>query len=435
MTGKSWGMTGWVLISLILTSSLGCSLFDKHKDVVEQEAFGTVQTGGQFAASRTLPIPQTGLTLQQAVDQSVRPSMRDVPPVAASTMTTGGVPLGLQIATEKGTIREQLEKLRELLRNNRDDPDTAEPFINKFAKGIVIGGTETERTPIIEKIEELVLEKQSILASDDSETIAFEDLVKRIESEIPSQFRGDNYAASPPVFVTDRSGIYYDLVVILQRSDGVRLVIPLWMVNVFSAGDILLSDGDIINVVHYNRTEVGSRQPGNDTSGSIVVSGFSNLKGTQPATTTLEKIAENVPGRLVSLADLVVVQHLNKSGQLEQYYLPLTQSGAYGDPGVYENWLLRTRLGNGDVVRVESLELSPLIRASKRLSINATADALLDDGTPEGRLAALMARKRQHRQEVRAQLRQLPIVGTVPVGVEEFSRARAGQIGLPRLVQ
>ena len=135
-------------------------------------------------------------------------------------------------------------------------------------------------------------------------------------------------AADPSRHVAEASAVERMMVTLVQHN-GRLLSAPLWLVTGYSAGDILLSANDHIEVNGFSQTSLGSPVL-QSTEGNILslgpmvdpeVSSIESISGTHGS---FEEFART---RGTGVADVVVIRRIELSGQLHDFILPIPQPG------------------------------------------------------------------------------------------------------------
>jgi len=176
-------------------------------------------------------------------------------------------------------------------------------------------------------------------------------------------------AADPSRHVAEASAVERMMVTLVQHN-GRLLSAPLWLVTGYSAGDILLSANDHIEVNGFSQTSLGSpvlqSTEGNFlTLGPMVdpeVSSIESISGTHGS---FEEFART---RGTGVADVVVIRRIELSGQLHDFILPIPQPGVDAYAAAASEMMSDVKLQPGDQVHLEVLDLTPMIRESRRMS-------------------------------------------------------------------
>lgn|GEM_PF-6105975 len=183
--------------------------------------------------------------------------------------------------------------------------------------------------------------------------------------------------------------VYYDAAVVVTHRTRRRLIVPLWMVESFSAGDVWLRDGDRIEVVPYRQTEIGGRSATSANElGQVTVTGLIATQDTQVAARALFRDISNDFHYMGADADgfnnqmdVIVLQHLSSNGVFEEYVIPRGSFKSFlGQPQLSQGEIT-TSLKPGDVVRFDSLKVSPLIREGRSKALAASANVLQDEAS------------------------------------------------------
>ena len=424
----------------------GCGLCGK------QEPVGTVQTGGQFARATTLPIPSRGLSLSAAVGETLRPGVRNSAVVSAppayreksvrelTVSETAEAKTKIEDMVKdlvEGPENDQLqrylpesvkERLPDSLKQTLQDPDTdvlvwdvlsdqdkqaiTSHVIGDEAQGIfeavyreqvasVPGVEEGMVQKISQQIEGLVQEYRD---GDIADTAINDESLKRITSAVGNRLVFDSPASSA-TYASGGESLYYQIAVALSRRGGETLVFPLWLVEMYQAGDIALRDGDSVQLLHYNRTPL-----------------YSHSRGLQGLS---ESIATGTPD-LDGYIDILRVTHLGDSG-LEQYFVPRNTTVAFGPHRGFGFVLDNAKVPETAAVQPDILDLVGVIRRGRSEAIRRSADAL--------QVKTRLQRLEEEHQLLRQKISQLPVIGDACQVVESttgfdsadaFATARQG---------
>lgn len=435
---------GIISLSLMLS---GCRLTDVlHKHHDGQPAFrGVVQTSGQFAHARSLPISATGLSLGEAVKQSLRSGIQPGTALPVSTATRQP-PLGSQrVKSAKDTLT-GLKSLKKDLSKLSDDSNnffigklekTAshlvtdemvgaenEVFVQNQIRALMLfrqevfteDADESELEELANEIDKLIqhrgitsLQTETETAANVIERSARREALRELGDQIAEQLKSLDSVEAPEEEASEdtdsstddtqsenspkpqtspntASNLYYDAAVILTKATGRRVIAPLWLVQMFAAGDIALENGDRIEVTHYERTAFAEYQKLEDTV--VLVGGLVSRPRIQRNVRRLSQVmgTSQLDQRLVNFADLVVLQRINSNDQLEEYLIPRGASGIYGSSSEFDRWFQEAQLKTGDIVRVGSLDFHPLIRDGRTIAQAASAEQIYEEfGSPEER--------------------------------------------------
>jgi hypothetical protein len=176
----------------------------------------------------------------------------------------------------------------------------------------------------------------------------------------------------------DEVGAVEQSLVTLVQHNGRILSAPLWLVTNYSAGDILLAPNDHIEVNAFSQTSFGSPAL-QSAEGNILAlgpmadpEGFSieSISGTHGSFEEFARTKGN------GIADVVVIRRIELSGQLHDFILPIPQPEVFACAGAASEMMREIRLQPGDQIHLEVLDLTPMIRESRRISQLASRDAI-----------------------------------------------------------
>lgn len=449
MTAQTSRFVSVLALSPLFFLCTGCHVLHHGQTVP-----GVVQTGGQFAVSRSVPIPSSGLTLATAVNENLRPwlTAQAAQPVVllarpqAETNTSETPPLGQQSLPPRKELIDFFESIREAARENADDPgeEDADEKRNNFESAVDRLATELKGwnnmpkalresvvADITEKFDALAKAQES--EEDEEEVKVLEAKLKRIlqddktdlgvprETDQQSSQDKQNQSASSSetgrasnamqlnsasIGGVDQSAVFRDIAVVVTRRNKRRIVAPLWLVQRHSAGDMLLHDGDRVDVVHFHLTEVGSRQKpeGNVT---FVVEGDS---GGGPARTEgssylpqLSKEIQQSGVGFANLVDVMVLKHIGATGVIEEYLIP-RHTDAYGPDNTGQGWLDEVNLLTGDVIQLQNLQLFPAVQQGQNELLRTSAARIRRDPRADRLFRKLEVKKQKAMSSFRQQL-------------------------------
>ena len=169
-----------------------------------------------------------------------------------------------------------------------------------------------------------------------------------------------------PQITSSNSTLIEQMTVVVRRAGSATNFIPLTVVESTSAGDILLNDGDRVEITSFTRTSLGLRNAfltdKQSRKGVISLTGF--LTGAKDGRAYKElsaidsEVGESQAG---AISDLMVVV-IDNRGQQEKYWLPRSsdQFSNLSAPALDDVKLLP-----GDIVNVNAIELMPIVRKSQ----------------------------------------------------------------------
>lgn len=429
------------LNSLLLVCS-GCHTLHHGHTVA-----GVVQTGGQFAVPRSVPIPESGLSLATAVSENLRPwltALESQPVVVVSqpqqvAQETSKKSLADKKAPARKDLAEFFELIRESAKENANDEDEDDPDERRLnfetAVDSHVQNLENSNTFTSEQREQLIetiVNKFEALAQadgtqqPDGELKALETQIGEIvpktaapptegapeegEQEQSEDAPNTDSAASQTsdktvfpasrAFATasgqvDNSADFRDLAVVLTRQNKRRIIAPLWLVQRHAAGDIQLSDGDRIDVVHFHLTEVGSRLRGKQDVTFVLegaAEGSSTVTQNNYSLPQIASALDESDNGFADIVDVIVIRHIGATGMIEEYLVP-RHTQAFGPDNKGRGWLDEVVLLTGDVVRMDNLQLLPAIQQGQIASVRATAVAIRRDPRADRLLGKLEAKK------------------------------------------
>ncbi len=199
-----------------------------------------------------------------------------------------------------------------------------------------------------------------------------DDLVKTVEALFVSP-TPELFAAQPVATAasTQASNGFSSAVVVLTRRNSVRIIAPLNSVRTSVPGDIMLQDGDRIEITDFRATSASRSSNFMDgQEGEVLVSSWLSNEGLKIPTTATTTVADAISSVRAAIPaalnetphDTIVLNRLSELGQVEQYLLPKD------DP----YWLHAAKLQHTDHLQLQAMELSPLIRNSRRAQLIAS---------------------------------------------------------------
>jgi hypothetical protein len=409
-------------------SGVGCGCgFCGHQNPV-----GTVQTGGQFARATTLPISSRGLSLSTAVDETLRQGVRSSGVVSAPQVFTNksvvelaipeivaaktkvadlvedlaGEPENDQLAeylsqAEESLPRSLADSLDEKLANAPEgepsvwnelsvaDRDEVSRHLIAMRAQQIYQAVYQDQVANLPGVDEVIVEKISAqirgLIRDFGrgsivDTEINGESLKRITDAVGASLEVDSPVKNS-TFVSHGETLYYQIAVALSRRGGETLVFPLWLVEMYQAGDIALRDGDSIQLLHYNRTEL-----------------FSHSRGLQELSDSIATGASDLDGYI----DILRVTCLGDNG-LEQHFVPRNTHVAFGPDRGFGFVLENAKVPENATIQPDILDLVGVIRRGRSEAIRRSADAL--------QVKTRLQRLEEQHKLVRQKISQLPVIG------------------------
>ncbi len=199
--------------------------------------------------------------------------------------------------------------------------------------------------------------------------------------------------------------------VTLIKSEGRLISAPLWLVTNYSAGDILLSPGDHVELNAFSQTSIGIPTAAT-TEGNILAMGpmidpeivpLDSISATRDSFESFAKWNGN------DVADVVVVRRVELSGRVHDFLLPIPRPELYQQSDAASEILSQANLQQGDQVHLEVLDLTPMIQESRRLSQQASRFAIEEAAAAEADsrrswLQKKLVKHQEHKQKVCAQI-------------------------------
>lgn len=465
---NSTGLLPFTGILLALLGSVGCRMSNPDQDARllphdfhrTETVSGSVTTGGVFARSRSLAIPESGLTLGEAVEASLRPGLRQASFVMTQNTVAEATPPSRKGARLISSI-ELLRKFQELfaavdrgeatpedaktaaeslVSDFHNDPETAQLAIRDFllsdnASKIVtnLSGpassddnevlldrllqvmklpadqvaapVPTEEPSAIEltfngldptdaasftrknvesNFEQSVpeaLSREAISAwiethSEQFDTAVQRDsLLRRVQAlaqvtptdqaeEQPKTEKQDDLNAKNTAPKRSPSSLADQAVVVLKRGGDATRIMPLSLVQSTPMGDLMLTDGDRVQVNPFARTTVGSRAGRENQSGSVSLSGILSGNLDLASYQNLGDVSSLVQQqKLGPLVDVIVLGTLGQEGGVEEYWFPRAAATALTGRSRFD--LSAVEISGADAIRATSIELSPMVRRSR----------------------------------------------------------------------
>lgn len=384
-----------IFLVCVLPAMAGCHVLEALHDSPEGEKFlGAVRTGGPLASAKTLAIPLEGLTLADAVEQSIRPGLI----VSAGSGTTG--PPVLPVGEQKLTLDKDIRGIVNQIRPRANTPENLKLALETAVFSLAKLGDEspelrTELQKRLDKASDAGL--FTPLTADEPENSLknmqfrelYQDLVSIINAPVPNAENPYSATQLSPPTTSDK------IAVRLTRRAGNRIVVPLPMVRSYSPGDIWLADGDQIHIMPLGMTEAGQQLPG------------------QSGETISSKGIGQLPG-----VNLLILTHTSVlDGRPEEYLLPASNLAYYGNASFVQQWQNSIYLHGADQLKAGSLEMNPVIRKSQINTVAASAAALEERMNP----AVDSLTDKLHRKLTRTTvaLGNLPVISQVRNQIEQ----------------
>ncbi len=175
------------------------------------------------------------------------------------------------------------------------------------------------------------------------------------------------------------------VMVSVRRANGRQVSVPLFLVENYSAGDILLSPGDHVELTSFYQTSLAI--PNSDASKShVLVAGPTvepSLQEIQVLTASTSTLEDYLKFNSNNVADVVVVRRIELSGDLHDYILPIPRPELYENAAAASELLAKTQLYPGDQLHLEVLDITPMIRESRIASQLASRIALEEAAAQE----------------------------------------------------
>ncbi|HET6328506.1 MAG TPA: hypothetical protein VFG04_27735 [Planctomycetaceae bacterium] len=149
-----------------------------------------------------------------------------------------------------------------------------------------------------------------------------------------------------------------DLAVVRTLPTGRQFIIPLQFVRTYIPGDMLLGDGDRVEIVSMDSTPAGSSSKG--ANGMAAVTTWGSASGLAvPANGAAASTVSNVIGAVKNPppSDVIILRRIAGTGLID-YLLPAQDSQRLSNIYVQP----------ADLVRFDLLELTPQIMASRRFT-------------------------------------------------------------------
>jgi hypothetical protein len=159
------------------------------------------------------------------------------------------------------------------------------------------------------------------------------------------------------------------IAVVVNKKGGRSIVIPLWLVRGYLAGDIRLVDGDHVQIEPYSRVNGSLGQVG-QSDGHVLIVGLEHEPTIRTVSgTTSLGLEAFLRHSNESVADVAILRRINELGRLQEYIIPMPQNEFYTDQSAVASYVAQTTLKSGDQLHFEVLDLTPLLTASRNRGI------------------------------------------------------------------
>ncbi|MEO1530209.1 MAG: hypothetical protein AAFX06_32870 [Planctomycetota bacterium] len=406
-----------------LVSCTGCQLIGNQEPLIKHHRPALVEkvtTGGVFAKSTALQIPEQGLTLGDAVSTSLREGVKDLGLNAAPASRIDSTEPA-EMPLEKTPVpppQSAIDAVVRLTKHVKADGSVPAVHLRAVVNGVRPPGLSE---PLVEErssqLREFIVSEAKVLANPDASVdpsslsevqLEFARNLDRVANGKPAN---DDVAGETPAPSADettsaktearkrsqsiaQTATANPIVVTLQRTGEPTRVIPLSMVQLTQVGDVWLRDGDRIEVIPFSRTSLSQR---NQQRGlvsklrSIEFSGLLNESVNAREYRDLRGAASALTSNYSHAIDLIVLRPVLLDGDREEYWFPRLESLAYKDI-LQGNSTIDQRIIGGDEVEFSALRLKALIREGQ-LRGKLRASNLLD--RTGGALQKFETRKRK----------------------------------------
>ncbi len=436
----------WIIAGLAVLCS-GCSTFSGTCGHNQSEPIGFVTSGGRYCLAQSLAIPPEGLTLGSAVSKVVR-----ISPAIQSTFT-GGAPRRqkpelLPIGAQDINLNKIVQTVRAMQTSGKFSdikmvlvdppeggmltPDEYRVLEGEFRLSVnrVVGedvfvlsemdakekikstlADEGHRSQLSEEITALIKQggfwpKQN---TTNDKAIAFLESVRKRSTE--TSLSDAELVRNGLVQAHDRVNVREQIFVTLVKQNRRLISAPLWLVTDYSAGDILLSPGDHVELNSFSQTSIGIPTAAT-TQGNVLAMGpvidaeivpLDSILATGDSFESFAKWNGN------DVADVIVVRRVELSGQVHDFLLPIPRPELYQQSDAASEILSQAKLQPGDQVHLEVLDLTPMIRESRRMSQQASRFAIEEAAAAEVDLRRSWLQKKfvkhqEHKQRFCAQI-------------------------------
>ncbi len=422
----------WPLIGALCLTATGCHVTAPRQETTFRlpPESATVSTGGLFAQSMTLAIAAQGLTLSEAVEASLRPGLLDQQLVAgqivASQTPRRHSPANRPAPTVDASVfvKQVLETRAEIGTGNHLDEAIRMLASNLRTGSGSMGQPASGDVEFQNKIIALINQHDDVisrplangrLTSEQQELASMVDAIARASGDatIPRESADEpvDLLSGQPASITVTSPLA-SAIVVLKRSGQANKLIPLPLVRSTPAGDILLQDRDRVEITSLARTNLGNRAAlsGKQVDGQVTIAGLLSATLDSQTTRNLEQVSDQIAlTDYRNVADLMVLKTSGLSGAAEEYWFPRSSHQLYHqlplpDPGGIQ-------LRSGDVVKVNVMDLEPIIRSSRLRSRMRRLEAINEDRF-NTRLAKFRAAKAECEQEIVDKTRSAPATRT-----------------------
>jgi hypothetical protein len=383
-----------VVLKLSIALNIGCTSksLRSHNETLPAVR-GMVRTEGALIKAKTLSIPSEGLTLIDVIERCERESMTSRSSSVNTSQRQAALAISGQqnnpIASASQRYSDALRKVQELKKN----PLNAEE-IAKAAESM-----DQAKTALIEQLDRarvtLPAENRVAVEGLTRDLVAQSDNQRwdEIFAKFNKRFLPATETASDRIVEEARFADESPLqLVVLTRRNGRRIIVPLSIVKGWIAGDIALADGDTIGIAPKEGFDAFTRAGGDEnTQVTIAISGLtkrSEITTTSGNATLASFVLDgrDAQDELESFANIVVLQSLTPSGQIEEYILPMSEyPGFVGMKRELLQLASNLNLQDGDHLHFGALELTPLLLTSRAQNRELQARALRDNVETFGR--------------------------------------------------
>lgn len=418
------------MLALMTAMSYGCTTISESGCTRGDTPVGFVTSSGRYCVARSIAIHAEGLSLGNAVQQVLRVPHRSVigngiTPVMQTTTkrlppeaSTIALDLGAKAAEHfevSGDVNDARAhgvkvNVSNLITQEQWrvlEPEIRRCFERALANGMLAGPASDALDGLPVSDPDMIRQKavRSRLAMELEATLVFgllwqdsstpapgEDTIPTtvdfiIATQTPNFGKQTPFAQSQQMdAVRAEVGAVEQIIVTLVQHNGRILSAPLWLVTNYSAGDILLAPNDHIEVNAFSQSSIGSpvlqSAEGNILSlGSMADPEVFSIEAISGKHGSFEEFAR-IKGN--GIADVVVIRRIELSGQLHDFILPIPQPEVYACAGAASEMMNEVRLQPGDQIHLEVLDLTPMIRESRRISQVASRAAIEEAARLEG---------------------------------------------------
>jgi len=371
-------------IAILIAS--GCTTTGlRSKKAIPPEYHGMVRTEGALIKNKTLVIPPEGLTLIDVVEQCERKSITTI--------------AGNSLTPEIGKILRQQNDLVML------DSTAFAIAMTNWRAGQSNENNQEIKAQVTKAKENLIdsMNASGIKLANENK-IVVEDLFKAIvliepygeneQNKLIAVFNNSLSTSAERNGQSDREADDQNTIssspnnvpsqlVVLSRKNGRRIIVPIALVKGGIAGDIALADGDQIGIVPKEGFAAFTREGGEGkTSVTVALSGLTQRDQVLELldNTTLSGLLnpmEESENELEQYVNVIVLQSLTVSGQLDEYILPNSRYPAFsGFKSELDPIVSSVYLQDGDHLHFSALELTPLILTSRAQNRQRQTQAL-----------------------------------------------------------